>query len=184
MSRIGKKSIAIPKQVKINISDKRLSVEGPKGKLEYNIPYSVSLELKDSFLSLRSATDSKTDKTLLGTTRANIANMVKGVFEGYSKQLEIVGVGFRAQIQIDKLNLQLGFTHPVIYTVPKDIKIEVPKPTQIIVRGIDKAKVGQVAAKIHSIMPPEPYKGKGIRYLGEYVRKKLGKAISKQPGAA
>lgn len=184
MSRIGKKPITIPNQVKINIADSKISIEGPKGKLEHVLPNAISAELKDILLVVKiESNNTDTAKSLMGTSRAILANMVKGVTEGYSKQLEIVGVGFRAQAQGNNLNMQLGFTHPVVYAVPVGITIETPKPTQIFIKGIDKAKVGQVAAEIRSVMPPEPYKGKGIRYLGEHVRKKLGKAISKQ-GAA
>ncbi|MBL7129903.1 MAG: 50S ribosomal protein L6 [Candidatus Omnitrophica bacterium] len=179
MSRIGKKPIAVPKEVKINISDNKVSIEGKNGKLEHVLPNRISVELKDDILTVKSVSDSKIDKSLLGTTRAIILNMTKGVGEGYVKQLEIVGVGFRAQIQQNKLNLQLGFSHPVVYTPPDGVKIEVPKPNQILIKGIDKVKVGQVAAEVRSIMPPEPYKGKGIRYSNEYVRKKIGKAVTK-----
>ena len=180
MSRIGKKPIEIPKQVKVNILDNKVYVEGKNGKLEHALPNRISLELKDGILTVKSISDSKLDKSLLGTTRAIIVNMIKGVTEGYAKQLEIVGVGFRAQMQQNKLNLQLGFSHPVIYTSPEGVKIETPKPNQILIKGIDKVKVGQVSAEIRSVMPPEPYKGKGIRYANEYVRKKAGKAIVKQ----
>ena len=179
MSRIGKQPIAIPKQVKINISDNKIFIEGPSGKLEHVIPNPISIELKDDQVVLKSASDSKIDKSLHGTTRAIIANIVKGVTEGYVKQLDIIGVGFRAQAQQDKLNLQLGFSHPVVYTPLEGVKVETPKPTQILVKGIDKVKVGQVAAEVRSILPPEPYKGKGIRYANEYVRKKLGKTVTK-----
>lgn len=177
MSRIGKKPIIVPQQVKINVSDNKISVEGKNGKLEHSLPNAISVEFKDNILMLKSASDSDKDKSFLGTTRAIVANMIKGVSEGFEKQLEIVGVGLRAQIQQNTLNLQLGFSHPVNYTVPTGVKIETPKPNLIFVKGIDKEKVGQVAAEIRSIMPPEPYKGKGIRYVNEYVRKKVGKAV-------
>lgn len=183
MSRIGKKPIVVPNQVKINISDNKVSVEGPKGKLEHTLPHRISAQLKDNILTFKSVSESKLDKSLWGTSRAILANMIKGVTEEYVKQMEIVGVGFRAQIQQNKLNMQLGFTHPVIYAPPEGIKIEVPKPNQIIIKGIDKAKVGQVAAELRSVMPPEPYKGKGIRYDKEFVKKKLGKAVAKQQTA-
>ena len=179
MSRIGKKPLQVPKEVKINVADNKVCVEGKNGKLEHALPNRISIELKDGVLMAKSVSDTKMDKTSLGTTRAIIANMVKGVSEGYVKQLDIIGVGFRAQIQQNKLNLQLGFSHPVVYASPEGIKIETPKPNQIIIKGIDKVKVGQVAAEIRAIMPPEPYKGKGIRYSNEYVRKKVGKAVTK-----
>lgn len=180
MSRIGKKPITVPNPVKVGILDGKVSVEGPKGKLEFALSNRISVELKDGLLTFKSVSDSKLDKSLLGTSRAIVANMVKGVIEEYVKRLEIVGVGFRAQMQQNKLNLQLGFTHPVVYTPPEGIKIETPKPNQIVVKGIDKAKVGQVAAELRFVMPPEPYKGKGIRYDKEFVRKKLGKSVAKQ----
>lgn len=179
MSRIGKKPLQVPKDVKISVADNKVCVEGKSGKLEFPLPNRISIELKDSVLTVKSVSDTKMDKSFMGTTRAIIANMVKGVSEGYIKQLDIIGVGFRAQIQQNKLNLQLGFSHPVVYAAPEGIKIETPKPNQIIIKGIDKVKVGQVAAEIRSIMPPEPYKGKGIRYANEYVRKKVGKAVTK-----
>jgi large subunit ribosomal protein L6 len=179
MSRIGKKPIEIPNDVKVNVANNQVCVEGKGGKLEHNLPQRISVEVKDNIVIVKSSLQTKLDRSLMGTTRAIIANMVKGVTQGYSKQLEIVGVGFRAQMQQNKLNLQLGFTHPVIYTAPEGVKIEAPKPNQIMIKGIDKVKVGQTAAEIRSIMPPEPYKGKGIRYLNEYVRKKVGKTVTK-----
>lgn len=179
MSRIGKKSISVPKGTKINVSGNTIVIEGSKGKLDYVMPASVGVDVGDDSIAVKGKIDTKLDRIAWGTTRALIANMVKGVSEGYTKQLDIVGVGYRAQLQANTLNLQLGFSHPVVFTPPKEITIEVPKPTQIIIKGIDKAKVGQVAAEIRGILPPEPYKGKGIRYANEFVRKKLGKAVSK-----
>ncbi|MDD5618176.1 MAG: 50S ribosomal protein L6 [Candidatus Omnitrophica bacterium] len=179
MSRIGKKPIAVPKEVKVNLADNKISIEGKNGKLEHTIPYRISAELKDGILQFKSVSEAKLDKSLLGTTRAIALNMIIGVSQGYEKKLEIIGVGFRAQTDKNNLNMQLGFTHPVVYTPLEGVKIETPKPNQIVVKGIDKVKVGQVAAEIRGIMPPEPYKGKGIRYVGEYVRKKLGKAVAK-----
>ncbi len=176
MSRIGKKAVAIPKEVKVDINDGLVSVEGPKGKCSLRLSYRVSVQIKEGQLFVNRVSNIKTDKALHGLTRALIANMVKGVMEGYVKELEIIGVGFKAQLQGNSLNMQLGFSHPVSFPVPEGIKIEVPKPTQIIIRGIDKEKVGKAASEIRAIYPPEPYKGKGIRYLGEYVKKKVGKA--------
>lgn len=176
MSRIGKKPLSIPKDVKIEIKDRSVSVTGPKGNSVCVLSDRVSAELKDNQLFLSRLTDSKIDKSQHGLYRALIANMVKGVTEGYVKELEIIGVGFRAQIQGSNLNLQLGFSHPVNFPVPAGIKIEVPKPTQIVIRGIDKEKVGEIASEIRAVYPPEPYKGKGVRYQGEYVKKKVGKA--------
>lgn len=176
MSRIGKKSIAIPKDVKIEVKDGAVFVEGPRGKLSYLLSPRINVEIKDNQLFLKRISDTKIDKSLHGLSRALIFNMIKGVTEGYIKELEIVGIGFRAQIQGNNLNMQLGFSHPVNFPIPEGIKIETPKQTLITVKGIDKAEVGKVASEIRAIYPPEPYKGKGIRYLGEYVKKKVGKA--------
>ena len=176
MSRIGKKPVAIPGGVKAEIKDGIVYIEGPKGKLTLALSNRVNCEIKDNQIILSRVADTKLDKSLHGLHRALIANMVKGVTEGYVKELEIQGVGFKAQVQGDKLNMQLGFSHPVNFAVPEGIKIETPKPTQIVVRGIDKEKVGEVASEIRAVFPPEPYKGKGIRFAGEYVKKKIGKA--------
>ncbi|MDD5155606.1 MAG: 50S ribosomal protein L6 [Candidatus Omnitrophica bacterium] len=176
MSRIGKKPLVIPKDVKIEVKDDSIFVEGPKGKASRVLSERISIELKEAQLFVKRASDTKIDKSLHGLYRALISNMIKGVTEGYVKELEIIGVGFKSQIQGDTLNMQLGFSHPVNFKIPEGIKIETPKPTQIVIRGIDKEKVGQVAAEIRSVYPPEPYKGKGVRYAGEYVKKKVGKA--------
>lgn len=176
MSRIGKKPIIVPNDVKIEFKGGVIFVEGPKGKLSRPLSGRISLEIKDNQLYLKRISDSKLDKSLHGLSRALIINMVKGVTEGYVKELEIVGVGYRAQIQGNNLNIQLGFSHPVNFPIPEGIKIETLKPTQIVVRGLDKEKVGEVTSEIRAICPPEPYKGKGIRYSGEYVKKKVGKA--------
>lgn len=176
MSRIGRKLIAVPKEAKVDIKENVFHIEGPKGKLELNLPNRISLELKEGTILVKRLGDSKLDRSLHGLIRALIANMVKGVIEGYRKELEIVGVGYRAQIQGKTLNMQLGFSHPVNFTVPEGIKIETPKVNQIAISGIDKEKVGEVAAKIRAVCPPEPYKGTGIRFVGEYVKKKAGKA--------
>ena len=176
MSRIGKKPIVIPPGVKVECRDGCVYIEGPKGKLSRRLSERVTVEIKDNQIWLKRLTDIKADKAIHGLYRALLANMIKGVTEGYLKELEIIGVGFKAQVQGDKLNMSLGFSHPVNFAVPEGIKIETPKPTQIVIRGIDKEKVGEIAAEIRSIYPPEPYKGKGIRYVGEYVRKKVGKA--------
>jgi len=176
MSRIGKKPVVIPKDVKIEVKDRLVSVEGPKGNLILHLSDRITVEIKDNQLFLKRVSDTKFDKSLHGLYRALIFNMIKGVTEGYVKELEIIGVGFRAQVQGNNLNMQLGFSHPVNFPIPEGIKIETPKQTQIIVRGIDKEKVGEVASEIRAIYPPEPYKGKGIRYSGEYVKKKVGKA--------
>jgi large subunit ribosomal protein L6 len=176
MSRIGKKPVVIPKDVKIELKDGLIIVEGPKGKLGRILSDRLTVEMKDNQLFVKRSTDTDLDKSLHGLFRALIVNMVKGVTEGYTKELEIQGVGFRAQVQGNTLNMQLGFSHPVNFTIPEGIKIETPKQTQVIIRGIDKEKVGEIAAELRSLFPPEPYKGKGIRYAGEYVKKKVGKA--------
>jgi large subunit ribosomal protein L6 len=176
MSRIGKKPVAIPKDVKVEIKEGLLCVEGPKGKLSRPFSERLKMEIKENQVFLTRLLDTKQDRCMHGLYRALIANMVKGVNEGYVKELEIIGVGFKAQVQGAKLNMALGFSHPVIFEIPEGIKIEAPKPTQLIIKGIDKEKVGEVAAEIRAVFPPEPYKGKGVRYSGEYVKKKVGKA--------
>lgn len=178
MSRVGKKPIQIPSNVKVTVSGLRVQVEGPKGKLEYVTPPNFKIEIKDGLLTVFRPSDAKQDMAYHGLARNMINNMIKGVTDGFSKSLEIHGVGFRAQIQGKILVIQLGFTHPINFQIPEGIVIEVPKPTDIIVKGIDKQKVGQAAANIRNYLRPEPYKGKGIRYVGEYVRKKAGKAVA------
>jgi large subunit ribosomal protein L6 len=179
MSRIGKKPIIIPKEAKVEISGRTVSVEGAKGKLARQMPNRISAEIKDGKILVSRASDNRTDRALHGLSRVLIVNMIKGVTDGYSKQLEIVGTGFRAEIKGNNLTMQLGFSHPVIFPVPEGVNIQTPKQTQIVVSGIDKEKIGEVAARIHRIFPPEPYKGKGIRYTGEYVKKKIGKSVTK-----
>jgi len=178
MSRIGKKPIDIPDKVKIEVKDSSVFVEGPKGKLSQGIPSSIAIEVKEGKILLKRASDLKTDKSLHGLMRTLVVNMIKGVTDGFTKELEIVGVGFKAQIQGKNLNMTLGFTHPVIFPMPEGIQIATPKQTQIVVSGIDKELVGRTASVIRDVFPPEPYKGKGIRYLGEFVRKKVGKAAA------
>lgn len=177
MSRIGKKPILVLDKVKVTVDKNVIIIEGPKGKLENKIHHRMQVELKDKEIIVKRSSDLKLDKSLHGLTRSLIQNMVIGVTSGYMKELEIQGVGLRAQVQSKKLNLQLGFSHPINYEIPGDITIETPKPTQIIIKGIDKQKVGEVAAEIRGFYKPEPYKGKGIRYKGEYVRRKAGKAV-------
>jgi len=176
MSRIGKKPIIIPKDVKVEIKDGTIFIEGSKGKLSRSLSNRINLEIKDNQIFVKRVSDIKTDKSLHGLYRALISNMIKGVTEGYVKELEIIGVGYKAQVQGNSLNMQLGFSHPVNFPIPEGIKIETPKLTQIVVRGIDKEKVGEVSTEIRAIYPPEPYKGKGIRFVGEYVKKKIGKS--------
>lgn len=176
MSRIGRKAIAIPSSVKVEFKNGIVYVEGPKGKCSRTLSARISLETKDGQISIKRIGDTKLDKSLQGLSRALIFNMIKGVTEEYVKELEIQGVGFRAQMQGDVLSMQLGFSHLVNFPSPEGIKIEAPKQTQIVIRGIDKEKVGEIAAEIRAVFPPEPYKGKGIRYKGEFVKKKVGKA--------
>jgi len=176
MSRIGKKEILIPKDVTAEIKENCILIKGPKGTLSQKISDRIKIEIKEGSLALKRQADTKLDKSLHGLYRSLVFNMVRGVTEGYMKQLEIIGVGFRAQVQGNKLNIQLGFSHPINYTIPEGIKVATPKPTQIVISGADKQLVGEVASEIRAIYPPEPYKGKGVRYLGEYVKKKVGKA--------
>lgn len=178
MSRIGKRIINIPQGVKAEKKDTTVHVEGSKGKLNFMLPTGINAEIKDNKIQVTRSGDDNKQKALHGLSRVLIANMIKGVTEGFAKELEIVGVGFKAQVAGKKLVLNLGFTHPIEYTIPEGIAVEVPNPTRIAVRGIDKQLVGEVAAEIRDFYRPEPYKGKGIRYLGEYVRKKVGKTVA------
>lgn len=178
MSRIGRIPIPIPPSVKVRIEGATVTVEGPKGKLTHTVPDGFVLEETDGLLRLKRSADDRKARALHGLNRSLIANMVKGVTEGFVKELELMGVGYRAQISGKNLELFVGFTHPVVYPIPEQVTVEVPKPTQIVVRGSDKYWVGQVAARIRSIAPPEPYKGKGIRYAGEVIRRKAGKAVA------
>jgi large subunit ribosomal protein L6 len=178
MSLIGKKPIKIPDKVKIKIESGKIFVEGPKGKLDWSLPPAVEAQVSDSNVIVKRLKEDKIAFAMHGLARAYINNMVKGVSEGYVKTLEIVGVGYRAQADGKKLTLSLGFSHQIVYLIPEGITIKTPpKPAHIIIEGIDKAKVGEAAAKIRGFFEPEPYKGRGIRYLGEFVRKKAGKAV-------
>jgi len=179
MSRIGVRPVSIPKMVKIAVDKDVVYVEGPKGKLQFPLSERIQVAVDGEQLKVSREGDDRNTRALHGLTRAMIASMIEGVNSGFTKQLEMTGVGYRAQLSGKKITLQLGFSHPVEYAIPEGITIEVPKPTQITVKGIDKLKVGQVAANIRSLLPPEPYKGKGIRYAGEYIRRKAGKAMAK-----
>ncbi|MBI4983012.1 MAG: 50S ribosomal protein L6 [Candidatus Omnitrophica bacterium] len=176
MSRLGKKPLAVPSAVKVEIKGRIVQVEGPKGRLQKEISDRIIVENKDNQIILKRVADTKMDKSLHGLSRALIGNMIKGVTDGYSKELEIIGVGFKAQVQGSILTMHLGFSHPVVVNIPEGIKIEAPKPTQLVIKSIDKELIGKLSSEIRSIYPPEPYKGKGIRYVGEYVKKKVGKA--------
>jgi large subunit ribosomal protein L6 len=179
MSRIGVRPVIIPKDVKVNVTKQAVEVQGPKGKLEFPINLRITVVSEGDKVKVSRVGNNKNDRALHGLTRAMIANMVKGVSSGFEKQLEMVGVGYRAQLAGKKLTMQLGFSHPVEYIVPDGISLEVVKQTQIIVKGVNKQEVGQAAANIRGCLPPEPYKGKGIRYVGEQVRRKAGKAMAK-----
>ena len=178
MSRIGKKAIEIPAGVKVNIAGASVTVEGPKGNLCYTASERFKVETRDNKILVTRPSDEKQDKAKHGLIRSLINNMVIGVTRGYVKELEISGVGFKAQVQGKVLNLQLSYTHPINYNIPEGITVETPKANLITVKGIDKMKVGEVAAEIREFYRPEPYKGKGIKYAGEYVRRKAGKAVA------
>ena len=178
MSRIGKKSIEIPEKVRMDISDAgSIKVEGPKGKLEWILPKQIKLRIEGKQAVLDRNTETRTVKALHGLSRSLIHNMVIGVSQGFRKGLEIQEVGFRAQVQGKNLNLNIGFSHPVVFPIPDGIKITVTENTKILIEGIDKQVVGQIAADIRSYYPPEPYKGKGIRYAGEQILRKEGKTV-------
>ncbi len=179
MSRIGRKPIARPDNVKIAIQDNIITVEGPKGVLAQQIPQDITIEITDGQLQVNRPSDAANHRALHGLTRALVANMVQGVSSGFEKKLELVGVGYRAQLQGNKLLINIGFSHPVEVEPPQGIEFEVPAPTKITVKGIDKQLVGNTAAHIRAIRKPEPYKGKGIKYEGEVIRRKAGKAGGK-----
>ena len=184
MSRLGRLPIAIPKGAKVAQTGSRLAFEGPKGKLALELPGDLSAAVKEDRLEIARGSDVKHVKALHGLYRSLAANAVKGVTDGFSKELEVVGVGFRAAVKGKNLEMVVGFSHPVIFPVPEGITIETPKPTIVIVKGIDRQLVGQVAANIRHIWPPEPYKGKGIKYAGEQIRRKAGKAATGAKGGA
>jgi large subunit ribosomal protein L6 len=178
MSRIGNKAVEIPDKVKVSIGgDGAVSVEGPKGKLHWKLPRDIRASVEKNRVSLVRAAETRSVKALHGLSRSLVHNMVQGVSEGFTKQLEIEGVGFRAAVQGSNLNLSLGFSHPIQFSIPKDIKITVTDNTKIAIQGADKKLVGQVAADIRRFYPPEPYKGKGVRYTGEQIRRKVGKTV-------
>jgi large subunit ribosomal protein L6 len=175
LSRIGRQPIALPETVNVAISPGRVTVNGPLGELTQEIPQRITVEREDGQLLVKRPTDRGPDRALHGLSRSLIANMVEGVTKGFERRLEIHGVGYRAALRGTSLELAVGFSHPVVKEAPRGIEFEVPVPTQIVVKGVDKQQVGQVAAEIRRVRPPEPYKGKGIRYAGEYVRRKVGK---------
>jgi large subunit ribosomal protein L6 len=178
MSRIGNKAVDIPAKVKVSVDkDGAVLVEGPKGKLSWTLPRNIKATVADNRVSVARDAETRSVKALHGLSRSLVSNMVQGVSEGFTKQLEIEGVGFKAAVQGSNLNLNLGFSHPVVFSIPKDIKITVTDNTKISIQGIDKKTVGQVAADIRRYYPPEPYKGKGVRYAGEQIRRKEGKTV-------
>jgi large subunit ribosomal protein L6 len=178
MSRIGNKAVEIPEKVKVNIDNEgAVSVEGPKGKLSWRLPRDINGSVKDNRVWLMREAETRSVKALHGLSRSLVHNMVQGVSEGFSKQLEIEGVGFKAAVQGSTLNLSLGFSHPVLFPIPKEIKITIAEGTKLTIQGIDKKLVGQVTADIRRFYPPEPYKGKGVRYAGEQIRRKVGKTV-------
>ena len=178
MSRIGNLAVEIPDKVKVDIGpDGAVKVEGQKGKLSWKLPNDIKASVADNRISLARGMESRSVKALHGLSRSLVHNMVLGVSEGFTKQLEVQGVGFKAAVQGSNLNLSLGFSHPILFPIPKDIKITVADNTKITIQGIDKKVVGQVAADIRRYYPPEPYKGKGVRYSDEVVRRKEGKTV-------
>jgi large subunit ribosomal protein L6 len=175
MSRIGKQPIPIPSDVAVAISPGRVQVNGPGGELSQQVPLRMKVEKQDDSIVVTRPSDRGPDRSLHGLTRSLIANMVEGVTKGFEKRLEIQGVGYRAALRGTDLELAVGYSHPVVIQPRPGISFDVPTPTEIVVKGIDKQMVGQTAAEIRKVRPPEPYKGKGIRYQGEYVRRKVGK---------
>ena len=176
MSRIGRQPVTIPSGVQIAIDGPVVTVTGPKGTLTQAVSPDMAIAIDDGTLTVSRPTDGREHRSLHGLTRSLIANMIEGVTNGYEKRLEIVGVGYRAAMKGNDIEFALGYSHPILFAAPDGIEFEVPAPTRVTVRGIDKQQVGQVAANIRKLRKPEPYKGKGIRYEGEYVRKKAGKA--------
>jgi large subunit ribosomal protein L6 len=175
MSRIGRKPIEIPSGVTVSVEPGRVAVSGPLGSLQQQVPQRMKIEQENGSVVVSRPTERGEDRALHGLTRTLIANMVEGVTKGFEKRLEIQGVGYRAALAGANLELQVGYSHPVRITPRQGIEFEVPTPTQVVVKGIDKQVVGQTAAEIRKVRPPEPYKGKGIRYEGEFVRRKVGK---------
>jgi large subunit ribosomal protein L6 len=175
MSRIGKQPIEIPDGVNVAVDPGRVTVNGPLGELTQMVPARIQIEKEDGQLVVKRPTERGDDRALHGLTRSLVANMVEGVTNGFEKRLEIQGVGYRASLRGTALELNVGFSHPVVMDAPAGITFEVPTQNEIVIKGIDKQQVGEIAAEVRDVRPPEPYKGKGIRYRGEYVRRKVGK---------
>lgn len=179
MSRVGLKPIALPDKVKMNVSDGTVAIEGPKGKLDFSLPKGISIAEEDGQVVVSRASELRAHRALHGTVRSIVNNMITGVTEGFVKELEIQGVGMRAVVKGQDLDLSLGKSHPILHPIPSELTVSVADNTKIKVEGIDKQKVGQFAAEVRSFYPPEPYKGKGVRYAGERVRRKEGKSVAK-----
>lgn len=178
MSRIGKKPVAVASGVTVRLENRNVRVKGPKGELAATVHPNIAVEVKEKSVELKRSSDRKEDRALHGLWRALLQNMVLGVSQGFTRKLELVGVGYRAEMKGKTLQLLLGYSHPILFQAPDGIKIETPTQTNITVSGIDKEIVGMVAAKIRSFRPPEPYKGKGVKYEGEMIRRKAGKAAA------
>ena len=175
MSRVGKRPVAIPSGVTASVEGQTVKVKGPKGQLQFVVHDDVEVKLDKGEVKVAPKFKTNRAQAMYGTARAQVANLVEGVTKGFEKKLEITGVGYRAAVQGANLQLQLGYSHDIAYPIPQGIQVQCPKPTEIVVTGIDKQKVGQVAAEIRQFRPPEPYKGKGIRYAGEFILRKEGK---------
>jgi len=179
MSRIGKKKIVMPAGVKASVEGRAFVVKGPKGELKLSLPVETAVKIEGQEIEVSSTASTTFANAMHGTTRSLIANMVEGVHQGYTRELEIQGVGFKARIQGQKLNLALGYSHPIDYEIPAGVTVKVNEDTNVIVSGADKHMVGLVSSRIKSFYPAEPYKGKGVRFKGEYIRRKAGKAVAK-----
>ncbi|NRG19256.1 50S ribosomal protein L6 [Rhizobiales bacterium] len=175
MSRIGKRPVPVPSGVTATINDRTVQVKGPKGELSFVVNENVLVEMTDDGIRIDPRDDSKRSRSMWGMSRTMISNIINGVSQGFERKLEITGVGYRAQVQGSNLQLALGFSHDVVFPIPDGIQIQCPKPTEIVISGIDKQRVGQVAANIREYRPPEPYKGKGVRYADEFIVRKEGK---------
>ncbi|WP_184017051.1 50S ribosomal protein L6 [Haloferula luteola] len=179
MSRVGLKPISLPEKVKVSVSGSTVQVEGPKGKLDFALPQGIHVKEEDGSVVVSRATEQREHRALHGTVRSIVNNMITGVSQGFIKELEIQGVGMRAAVKGQDLDLSLGKSHPILHPIPADLTVSVADNTKIKVEGIDKQKVGQFAAEVRGYYPPEPYKGKGVRYAGERVRRKEGKSVGK-----
>lgn len=179
MSRIGKKPIVVPQSVKVAVDGQTVRIEGPKGKLSHVVPSGLTVSVEESRLAVGRGADHRTARALHGLTRSLLANMVRGVTEGFEKKLEIVGIGYRAQLQGKNVQFALGYSHPVIFPLPEGVQAEIEKQTLLTLKGADKALLGQTAAEIRALRKPDPYKGKGIKYADEVIRRKAGKTGAK-----